>query len=381
MKLKLIVLVFLAAMVLLSGCPQPQDGGTETPAGATEAESPTPQPSPSPEETPTPEERLELPLAISYRMPFYKEDEKIDQYVVYYLEKEIKCSGRNAVAGVLNSYGEGESPEKAYWAKFTLYLDNGEFASSGGIGKSALAFDDAEPKRPDYAIITQLNSVFAANGENFNSSNAWESDIPVLLKDIYYAGSNTGDLIGSLSIVKKGESKEHAVPCTEFSVNVKSETGFSGETIYCLAALDNEIGLPYTVSITVPQMEKSNDVELDRIEKVSSGAAFYPQCLEPVYCAKPDFMSEDEREACTAQGMTVQEIRDEDGCITSYECLSELEWAKRVIMESQPSHCPEPGEEFIQEAMKCIKTGSDPKSLEVDEQGCFISIDCSQPQE
>jgi len=377
MKKSLFAVILLS--VLLCGCTQPPAGlGGEAPESPTPLL--TPSPTPSLEATPAPEERLDLPIKITYVRHMYKgeekEEEKFDHYVVYYLEREEECTGRDAIVGVLNAYNEGDDPKHTYWAKFTLYLDNGEFGSSGGIPKSELAFDDAEAKRPDYAVITQLNSMFAASGENLNSSNAWESDIPIILKDIYYAGSSFGDIMGDVSLIKKSTSSEHAVPCTEFSVNIKSKTSFTGETVYCLAGLDSEIGLPYTVSITIPEMKNNNDVELVKVEKASSGATFYPQCMEPVYCGKLNLMSEEEKEECKAQGNVVQQARDEQGCITGDECLDAREFIKKEIKKSQPPQCPEPSDEFIEEALKCVEAGTEPKSMEPDEQGCFISIDC-----
>ncbi len=306
----------------------------------------------------------------------YRGEEKFERHVVFFLEKEQKCFDRNAVVGVINSYDKTEGPEQGYWAKFTLYLDNGELGSSSGIGQSGLAFDDAKAKKPEYALLTHLNCIFASGEENFNYSDAWESDIPVILKDVYYASGIAGDLVGSLSLVKKGVSTNHLIPCTEFALNMKSDVGFGNELVYCVAGLDSEILQPYTVSITFPNSENGNDVELKKIEKRGSGLAFYPQCLEPVYCPRPDSMSEEKRQECNAQGNVVQELRDSDGCLVGYECLEKLEWAKKTIIESQPPHCPEPSDEFAEEALKCIETGTDPKSLELNEQGCYVSIDC-----
>ncbi|MFH1664097.1 MAG: hypothetical protein ABH986_04805 [archaeon] len=324
------------------------------------------------------EKEIDLPVKLTYTIPMYKEDkQKFDRYIVYYLEKQIKCSGRDAIVGVLNSYEEGAPPEHEYWAKFTLYLDNGEFGVSEGTGKSGLTFDDAKSRRPEeYDLISQLNLIFASNGKNFSSSEVWESDIPTILKDIYYPTMAVGDLLGDLSIIKKEVSTKHAVPCTEFSVNLKGGMGFGGEIVYCVTALDNKLGLPYVVSMTTPKMDMDNDFKLKKIEKESSGVSFYPQCMEPFYCAKPEMMNEQERNECQSQGRLVYEERDDKKCITAFKCLTKIESVKIQIKKGQPANCLDPSDELLQEAMKCVEGEYEPKSMELDDMGCLISVEC-----
>lgn len=325
---------------------------------------------------------IDLPVKLTYAIPMYKEDnQRFDRYIVYYLEKEKKCSGRDAIVGVMTSYEEGEPSEHDYWAKFTLYLDNGEFGVSEGTGKSGLTFDDAKSQRPgEYDLISQLNAIFASNGKNFSSSEVWESDVPTILKDIYYPTMAVGDLLGDLSIIKKEVSTKHAVPCTEFSVNLKGEMGFGGEIVYCVAALDSELGLPYVVSVVIPKMDmkmdRDNDFKLKKIEKESSGVSFYPQCMEPVYCAKLEMTNEQERKECQSQGRLIHEERDDKGCITAYKCLTMKESVKMMIKKGQPAQCPEPSEELILEAIKCVEGEHEPKSMELDDTGCLISVEC-----
>jgi len=328
------------------------------------------------------EKEIDLPVKLAYTIPMYKEDkQRFDRFIVYYLEKQIKCSGRDAIVGVLNSYEEDAPPEHQHWAKFTLYLDNGEFGVSEGTGKSGLTFDDAKSQRPgEYDLISQLNAIFASNGKNFSSSEVWESDVPVILKDIYYPTMFVGDLLGNLSIIKKEVSTEHAVPCTEFSVNLKGGMGFGGEIVYCVTALDNKLGLPYVVSVAIPGMDTKtdmdNDFKLKKIEKESSGVSFYPQCMEPVYCPKLEMTNEQERKACESQGRLLHEERDDKGCITAFKCLTKIESVKIQIKKGQPADCPEPSDELLQEAMKCVEGEYQPKSMELDDMGCLVSVEC-----
>ncbi|MFH1696855.1 MAG: hypothetical protein ABH854_03045 [Candidatus Diapherotrites archaeon] len=322
---------------------------------------------------------IELPLAFTYTVPMYKEEGvKLDRHIVYYLEKEIKCGGRDAIAGAMSSYDEDESAEHTQWAKFTLYLDNGEFGSSGWMNKSGLAFDDAVPGKTGQTLLTQLNSIFAGSGKNLNSQEIWESDIPTLLKNVYYQGSSFGDITGDLSVIKKGASSAYTKPCTEFSVNVKSSNGFNGEIVYCITGTDSEIGLPYSVSISTPQMKNSNNTELKKVEKKASGAPLYPQCMESVGCEAPKFMTNEEREACKSAGKRVQELRDkEGGCITAYECLSDQEAVRMNIIKSQPEQCQEPSSELIQKVIKCLeKVQGDKITPQYDNQGCIVSVEC-----
>jgi len=371
-NIKIFLLVAIILALFLFGCAQQQGtqgtGTEKSPAPAAETTE-----KPAPKEEPV----VFSPLKFTYVNKNYgPQGQESTRYVIYYLEKEQKCSSKDAVAGILQSYDEKDSPERSYWAKVTLYKDDGELGSSEGIGKSELAFDDAKSSKNEFDNITQLNLIFHAAGKNFNSSEAWTSEMPVLLKNVYYNGAVIGNVLGDFSITKKGLSDKYLEKCTEFAVNIKSSTGFGGQLLMCVADKNNSLGLPYVVSLSSPDMNNGPNYELESIEKKSSGITFYPQCMEPFYCKMPALMSEQEKSACGTAGKAVNEIRDDKGCITGDECITMLEFAKKKLMESQNPSCPEPSNEIAQEALKCIQSSSQPKEIKNNEMGCITTLKC-----
>lgn len=386
---KLVIVLILIALVFLffSGCtqlPAPADTGKETTdtGAVVKEETPPVTEEVKVEEPVVEEEKIELPLKFTYTSYDFRNDlnKTVKRFTIFYLEKEIECNGEKAIAGIITSFDELEQGKQgSSWAKFTLYLENGDLGSSKSIGKSELAFDDTESFKADFDMLTQLNRLFIAAEKNFITSEVWESDIPVILKDSYYNASQVGDLLGDFSIIKKQPSKEYSIPCTEFSVNIKGMQGFTGELLYCIAEENeksNQLKLPFTVSLNIPGMQPNElKYELESIEKKSSDATFYPQCMEPVYCEMPKTLTEEEKQACYTAGKKVSETRDEKNCITEYKCLTNIEYVKEIVKQQHPS-CPEMSDELATKALPCVFDGKQPKNIQQDEKGCIIAVEC-----
>lgn len=322
------------------------------------------------------EKKIGLPLKFTYAVTNYSQEGKATtRYVIYYLEKEIKCGNKDAIAGIISSYEEGQSQDNSSWAKFTLYLDDGTVGTSKSIGKSDLAFDDTQAAKIEYDQLSFMNSIFAAAKKKFTDSDAWTSDIPTILKDTYYNGAVMGNLIGNFSIMKKGISKAYSKACTEFNINIKSTTSYSGEMTACVTDDKSEIFVPYTVAFKVSGQNMPG-YSLQSTEKKSSGVTFYPQCMEPIYCKLPKMLTTGENDTCNTGGMKVDEIKDDKGCIIEQKCVTLIEWSKSMIKQSQGKQCPEPSDAIAEEALKCITGNSQPKKIENDELGCIKTLEC-----
>ncbi|PIU21332.1 MAG: hypothetical protein COT15_02835 [Candidatus Diapherotrites archaeon CG08_land_8_20_14_0_20_34_12] len=322
------------------------------------------------------EKKSALPLKFVYLVKNYDQQGKaMNRYVVYYLEKELKCGSRNAIAGIISSYDEEQSPDNSSWAKFTLYLDNGELGTSKSIGKSDLAFDDIKSAKIEYDQLSFMNSLFATAEKKFADSDAWTSDIPTILKDTYYNGAVMGNLLGDFSIMKKGISKAYSKDCTEFTISIKSTNSYSGEMTACVTDNKSEILVPYIVAFKVSGQNMPEYV-LQSVEKKSSGVTFYPQCMEPIYCKAPKMLTNEENQTCNTSGMKVDEIKDDEGCIIEQKCVTLIEWSKSMIKQSQGKQCPEPSDAIAEEALKCITGNTEPKKVENDEMGCIKILEC-----
>ncbi|MEK6973188.1 MAG: hypothetical protein AABW72_04060 [archaeon] len=377
---KLILLCALIAVtILLAGCTEQKPAektaaANEKPA-ITDVDNNT-QKNIEVEKPKVEEKKIGLPLKFAYAVTNYSQEGKATtRSVIYYLEKEIKCGNKDAIAGIISSYDEGQSPDNSSWAKFTLYLDDGTVGTSKTIGKSDLAFDDTKSAKIEYDQLSFMNSIFAAAKKKFTDSDAWTSDIPTILKDTYYNGAVMGNLMGDFSIMKKGISKAYSKDCTEFTISIKSTTSYSGEMTACVTDNKSDILVPYTVAFKVSGQNMPEYV-LQNAEKKSSGVTFYPQCMEPIYCKLLKMLTMEENDTCNKAGKKVDEIKDEDGCITEQKCITLIEWSKSLIKQNQPKECPEPSDAIAEEALKCITGNTEPKKVEKDEVGCFKVLEC-----
>ena len=347
-RLFLAASVALFSVIFLAGClqsavPTPSPLATPPPS-VTAAPAPTATPAPSP--TPA----AFAPLKLEYEFSQGQAGQERKRYLVLWLNGEQDCGGRKALVGLLRQSDDpAQSDDRSVWLKATVYRDDGSMAASKGGSKSHLAFDNAQPAALDFDFFLTLNNLFAQAGRNFNTDAAWNSSIPVILRDV-----KIGDSFVNISVAKGDSSNAFATPCTRFSLLTQGNG--PGEISACVAKTGDAMPLPFTVSLSI-----ANDFNL-KLKKVSGekySGAFYPQCLEAVKCPAVSRPNEADDSACRARGGGFDAVRDEKNCVTGYVCKTDRE---RIIENIEGNNmrrdCPAPSEELVSKALACRdKTG------------------------
>lgn len=331
------------------------------------------------EKTDTSEEQEEekdiQPLKLTYEI---SENMMGGSKITIWIVKKEKCSDRDAYLGIMNMDRGDQSSgnNQEMYAKFTIYEDNGEFVATDFTGENELAFDDMKPQRSDSDIfVLTLNSFFAYAGKNFNTSDLWNSDDPVVLNDVY-DGNQTVDL----SIIREEARDEYLLPCQNFKLITR---GSSNMTAYVCVVEDkkiNDVNVPFVVNFEfADQGQNSSNVYWKLIEYKNEepSITWISQCLEPVKCEKVEPLTTEEENSCKSSiGSQVEEVFDDSNCLKEYRCMTADEIAERDIERSQRPGCPiDPNvKSKIIECKKNVNFNWEGKS---NNEGCLIDITCT----
>jgi predicted small lipoprotein YifL len=349
--------VFLVLALLLLGC---AGGGQQTPQQAPPANN-TPNQTNFTPVTPPPK-TSPFPMKLTYTMQ--QGSQSIE--MIYWLESEKNCNGRDAVLGLATIKQAGG---KGPLAKVTVYLDKGELVASNWQQESDLSFDTATSQSSDIDFMLLMNYIFNAAGKNFMNDPIWNSTEPMLMKEVY-----TFSAVSNISVTKTGESTSGVSPCTEFSVTVKSSTGSLEQLNVCVTKVTDSNPLPYVVYTKPKEGMGGPEWSLKSVEKVKSGVTEYPQCLPPVVCPKLNVPTADDLNACNQQNGTIQSIKDDKNCVSEYRCMTIQQRAEMQIGNSQATGCGV-AQQLVNELVDCWNQQKN-ANFNRDNSGCVTSVQC-----
>lgn len=349
-------LVLLVLTLLLFGC----TGGSQQ--QATQQPPPTSGPNQTNSTPVTPPPKSSpFPMKLNYTMQQGSQGIEI----IYWLESEKNCNGRDAVLGLATIRAGGKGP----LAKITVYLDKGELVASNWQQETDLSFDTATPQATDIDFMLFMNYVFNTAGKNFMNDPIWNSSDPTLLKGVYAFGA-----MSNISVIRNGESTSGVVPCTEFSVTVKGSTGSSEQFDVCVARITDSNPLPYVVYVKPKGNMGGPEWDLNSVDKVKSGITSYPQCLSPVTCPKVNAPTQDDINSCNQQNGSIQNIKDDKNCVTEYRCMTMQQRAEMQIRNSQAPGCGV-SQQLINEVVACWNQQKN-VNFNRDNSGCVTTAVC-----
>lgn len=309
------------------------------------------------------------PIKLVYDLPTGMSSGGQDFTLTVWLEKKMECNGRAVLAGVQRFTLDGDSA----WSKVIVYTDTGETAITEWTQESGLAFDDLRPAASDFDFYLTVNDIFARGGKNFMTDQSWNSTTPTILRNVVM-----GSGISNYSIFRTGNHfADKALPCTEFSLLEKG-TNVDGTYAACLADMGADMPLPFVVSFEF-ENEGGPSWWLSSFSHELSGVVSVTQCLEPVRCAYVAGPTSAQTYACEAEGGIFEAIRDDNNCITGYDCLTLAERAAQTIESMQNPSCPAPSQALVNDVADCIAQGASGFDAEYSAMGCITSITACSP--
>ncbi len=288
-----------------------------------------------------------------------------------WLTEEKNCGGKKALNGFIQDFVGGDAQNFAV-QKITVYEDDGTVAYSSMMDKNKLAFEDAKPQAVDFDFLLTLNALFAADGQNFDTSAVWNETTPTILKNVQIGGGNPEDI----SVTKTGENKQYAKPCVEFALIPKN----GGTISVCVAKLGGGLPQPFNVNFAIESGGNQGNgqagpkVTLKKTSVEKPSLPFYAQCLEPVKCVGIVSPTQQEQQACQAKNSEYAQIRDDKNCVTKYECKTVRDIVRGQIEGSQRPGCAVP-EAVLTEAVKCRENHQNWNGVQGDD-GCIKQINC-----
>lgn len=306
------------------------------------------------------------PLQLQYVLKNFGPGKSIT--ISYFFEKKQQCYGRDAYLGMAKLESIDQKPANQY-AKLAAFSDNGELGMSNWGSEENMAFDNSASYYDDMNIPLLVSELFVNAGKNFNSPEYWQSQTPIILKDVV-----TGRSKGDYSIVNLGDDNSAVVPCTKFKIIAKT-TNMDGYFNVCVANKINDINLPFVVYLNF-QNEQGPSWQLQDIRAQKSGIAWTPQCLEAPKCAYAPELSTAEQSQCRQQNGQVQPEMDQNGCILKYKCMSETDQATEAITRTQNPACSV-SQKVLDKYVVCRKNNQpnfDP--IKFDNNGCLLDIAC-----
>ncbi len=306
------------------------------------------------------------PLQLQYVLKNFGPGKDIT--ISYFFEKKQQCNGREAYLGIAKLESIDQRPVNQY-AKISAFADNGELGISNWSSEEDMAFDNLEPYYDDMNISLLINELFMYAGKNFNSPEYWQSETPIILKDVA-----TGRSKGDYSIINQGDDHSAIVPCTKFKIIAKT-TNTDGYFDICVTKTTDNIDLPFVVYLKF-QNEQGPSWQLINIDSQKSGIAWTPQCLEAPKCAYVPELSAIEQTQCQQQSGQIQPDTDKNGCIIKYKCMTETNQAMEAITRTQPPSCAV-NPAVLNKYLACRKNNQpnyDPTKY--DNNGCLLDIAC-----
>lgn len=287
----------------------------------------------------------------------------------YYLTEKTECSGRPALNGFVKII-DPVYPDRAAYSKITVYLDSGEAVYSAMASESELAFDGAQPVIPDFDAAFWVQTIVARGGKSMASSEVFESTKPVLLKDVAAFGGN-----GDYSIVSGKTTSMSGHECKNITISAKT-SNMEGQIITCVGIME-DTNLTYMVNADIPDSSGLRWA-LSTIDDKELTLAFYSQCLSPIQCKKVSRPTTEDYEKCRLDDKSIETTKDEKGCVTAYECLSNSERARRSMEKNQREGCVV-NEALVTENADCWDAQGSVQYVYNDQSGCVTSILCNRP--
>jgi hypothetical protein len=306
------------------------------------------------------------PLQLQYVLKNFGPGKSIT--ISYFFEKKQQCNNRDAYLGIAKLESIDQKSANQY-AKLTAFVNNGELGISNWSNEENMAFDNSTPYYDDMNIPLLVSELFINAGKNFNSSEYWQSQAPIILKDVA-----TGRSKGDYSIINQGDDSSAIIPCTKFKIIAKT-TSMDGYFNVCVTKKIKDVNLPFVVYMNF-QNEDGPSWRLTNIGSQKSGIAWTPQCLEAPKCAYAPELSTAEQNQCQQQKGQVQPDMDKNGCIMKYECVSETDLATEAIARTQNPSCSV-NQKLLDKYMACRKNNQpnyDP--VKYDNNGCLQDITC-----
>jgi hypothetical protein len=330
------------------------------------AEDNPPAPATAEKIIPAPKAETITPLKLEYTLKNFGPGKSID--IAYYFEKKQQCAGRDAYLGIVKIETIDARPANQF-AKFAAFADNGELGISNWSNEENLAFDNAAAYYDDMNIPLLVSELFIAVGKNFRDPQYWQSDTPIILKNV-----ETGRSKGDYLIVNLGDDNSATVPCTKFKIVAKT-TNMDGYFTVCVAKKIGEVNLPFVVYMNF-QNEQGPSWKLTNITSEKSGVAWTPQCLNAPKCAYVADPTPAERNQCRQTGGQINADMDQSGCIIKYQCQSESDQAIAAIARTQNPSCGI-NQKLLEKYLLCRKNNqSNYDPVEYDDSGCLSDITC-----
>jgi hypothetical protein len=291
-----------------------------------------------------------------------------DITVEFYLEDEKTCNGRDCYLGIMKAIGTQFNG--AMYSKITIYADTGEMASSNNVGKEEdLAFDNFVSVYNDFSIPLTLNTIFVEGGKNFNSPEYANLTSLVLLKNV-----ENGNSLTNYSIGMQGNDATGILPCQKYKLIAKG-TNVDGYYTACVVSRIGKIIEPFIVSFNF-ENNKGPNWKLINYSNEKSGVMFVPQCLDAVTCKYVPQLSQSAQTDCRTKSGQIEAIREENGCIKEYNCMTQEDLIDQSITRTQRPGCA------INPAVRtklldCRKNNMPNFDVtQYDNNGCSIDVTC-----
>lgn len=310
------------------------------------------------------------PLKLVYSLKNFGTDKDIT--ATFWLDKKENCNGREAYLGLVKLTGDTLG-EAGLTAKLTVYADNGEVSMSKFISRdNELVFGDFIPQYNDLPILLPLNSIFAFAGQNFITSDVWNSSTPTLLNQV-----DSGVSLTDYAIIPDGEDINGILPCQKFKIVAKG-TDMNGALSGCFAKEINGVKLPFTVSFAFEDMTNGPQWHLQSFTNESSGIGWQQQCLPTVTCARVQHLSDAEKSTCFGRGGTEEPVKDKYGCVQSYRCQSMEEAADKALAAQQREDCPVSAALRAQVIRCRAQNQNNFEIIKYNNSGCALELVCKQ---
>jgi|GEM_PF-1406138 len=287
----------------------------------------------------------------------------------YYLTANATCGGRPAINGFIKATGVSGN-NNADYAKLTVYLDSGEAVYSDRIGESDLAFNTAKPYVNSLDVAFWPQTIAAIGGKSIMSSEIWNGTMPVLLTNVAAMQTN-----GDYSIIAGNMDSVAGIKCKNITISAKTSS-MNGQMVTCIGVL-NDVNLSFVASAGMI----GNQGFQWAIKSVSREAApivYYPQCLTPIACPTVTAPSFDDYNVCNSQGNSLEMTKDKQGCVTSYDCITNAERARKYIISNQAPGCAV-NETIVSQNADCWANQGNVEYSRSGQTGCIMGLKCNMP--
>jgi hypothetical protein len=369
---KSIVLAILVATMLLFGCvtsptpaPQGQNATQNVSVNETIKNETAKNTSVAPPAVPF------RPIHLSYNLSTGSGSQGQPQQlgIDYYLTANATCSGRPAINGFMKVTDMTSNNNMGY-TKLTVYLDSGEAAYSDGIGESDLAFNTAKPYINSLDVAFWPQTIAAIGGKSIRSSEIWNGTMPVLLTGVAAMQTN-----GDYSIIAGGMDSVAGIKCKNITISAKTSS-MDGQVVACIGVLE-DANLSFVASARMAG-NQGFQWGISSVSREAAPIVYYPQCLAPITCPTVAAPSHDDYNVCNSQGNSLETTKDKQGCVTSYDCITNAERARRNIIGNQATGCAV-NETLVSQNADCWANQGNVEYSRNGQTGCIMGLRCNMP--